>query len=207
MRIHQRRAVTLLEMLVTLAVVGVIFVGLGSLYSGAAGDFALASRVRERRFSREFLESELTWRLKAVPEDCLPTQAQLDASLISFADEKGVATRKVLAYDYFVNDTRINAFMPNDPGDPPPVNVNGTLITGRIQPRSGIIFQYQTNVYMFERAITGAQPSFRSMGSYQAFVDSQANRDAARLLAVGIDELEFDIESAPRRVRWTVRQN
>lgn len=204
----RRDAVTLVEMLVTLAVVGVMMVGLGSLYSGAASDFAMTARLRERRFSREQLESELTWRLKAVPPDCLPTQAQLDAGRITFSDEKGVVARDVLAYDYFVNDTRINAVMPGDPTDPAAVNVNGVSVTGRIQPRTGIVFQYQTNVYMFERAISAATgPSFRNQAPYQTFVDNPVNRDAARLLAIGIEELDFDIEAVPRRVRWTIRQN
>jgi prepilin-type N-terminal cleavage/methylation domain-containing protein len=207
MRTTRRHAVTLVELLVTLAVVGVMMVGLGSLYSGAASDFAMTSRLRERRFSREQLESELTWRLKAVPSDCLPTNDFVNANRISFADEKGVAARDVLAFDYFVNDTRINVDMPADPTDPPAVLVNGLSITGRIQPRTGLIFQHQTNIYMFERAITAGNPSFRAQAPYQGFVDSQVNRDASRLLAIGIDELDFEIEAAPRRVRWTIRQN
>lgn len=201
-----RRALTLIEMLITFVVVGVILIGLGSLYTSAASDFALTSRLRERRFSREHLESELSWRFKSVPEDCLPTSGQLAASLISFPDEKGVQSREVLAYDFFANDTRINAFMPPDPTDPAPVNINGTVITGRIQARTGIVFQFQTQVFMLERAITLSTTSFRGAGSYQAIVDNAANRAAARLLAIGIDELDFAIDDAPRRVRWTIKQ-
>lgn len=134
-----RSGVTLIELLVTMVVSSVVIIGLGSLFAGAAGDFERAARMREERYSRQSLESELAWRTKVVPPEFLPTGPRpSDAGgnsgqiprlgrppapgfQITFTDERGLQVRKVLAFDYLRNDTRTEVLVPdNPPGFVPP---------------------------------------------------------------------------------------
>src|SRR5262245_5421826 len=100
------RGVTLLEILVTLVVSSVVLLGLTTLFMASATDFNTAARLREERYSQELLESELIWRLRAVPGEFLPTDTRLAASTVTYTDETGAQVRKVLTYDYPRNDTR-----------------------------------------------------------------------------------------------------
>lgn len=179
---HARRGVTLIELMVTMVVSSVVLVGLMSLYMGAASDFRMAARMREERYGRQSLESELVWRLKTVPPDFLPSQDQLPATgstpgfTISYNDDRGAPqTRKILAYDYLVNDLRTRARL-NPPGFDLIFDPLGCSVRIPVEPASyaggppekvdvktAAIFQYGSAVYIVERPITTAAESFRML--------------------------------------------
>lgn len=207
-----RRGLTLLEILVTMVVSGVVLIGIGTLFMGATSDYAELARQREERYSRELLESELLWRLKQVPGNFLPTAATQDLAIINFPtpDLNGTTQGEFLAYDYLRNDIRTAVGLV--PAVPAPDNQPTTLlnsgpcgtlvIPAGVGVRTGLIFQWYTVVYVIERDITGdGAQSFRSMGpgAVQALVNATFTGAppggiiGPTPIGIGIQRLDFQI--------------
>lgn len=228
-----RRGLTLLEILVTMVVSGVVLIGLGTLFMGATSDYAELARQREERYSRELLEAELVWRLKAVPGEWLPTRAQQDAMRVNYTDDRTGAgvTGEYIAYDYVRNDVR-TAFGVVPPA-PNNVATNGIPVSGGgcsvnvpagISVRTGMIFQWFSVVYVVERDITGNPGnSFRNLGGgAQAFVNSlfapggpPAGLIGPTPIGIGIQTIDFTVrdpasgacdDQRQRRVEWRISQ-
>ena len=221
---HDNRGVTLIELLVTMVVSSVVLVGLGSIYMGAASDFRMAARLREDRYSRQGLEAELVWRMKNVPPDFLPSQAQLPLGgppdpgfTINYVDDAGVnQPRRILAFDYLVNDTRTKLSpFPTPPGwtlivDGPgcPVTVPRDVAPEKIDMKTAAIFQYQSAVYVVERPMTAVTDSFRMMarggalagplrGLFQTPPVPIPGATPPLPLAIGIDVFDVNIIDPP----------
>lgn len=180
----RNHGVTLVELLVTMVVSSVVLVGLGTLYVGASADFRRAAAMREERYARQGLESELVWRLKVVPPDLMPSGAQLPrvgtppaGFLINFIDDRNVAqVRRILAFDYLANDTRTRVpaafggliLSVDGTGcsvtipDPTP-GVYDVTEPEKIDVKTAAIFQFQSAVYWVERSILSDAESFRTM--------------------------------------------
>ena len=225
---HSRtRGVTLIELLVTMIVSSVVMVGLGSLYMGASADFRMAARMREDRYARQGLESELVWRMKVVPPDFLPSQTQLPlvgpsdpGFSITYTDESGaLQRRRVLAFDYMVNDVRTRmSGLANPPGLTLQVDgLPGCSVTvpqelpdvplgtpQRVDVKTAAIFQYQSTVYWVERPIRVPGESFRSLarigglaplltGMMQTPPVLPLNAPPPLPLAIGIDVFDVNV--------------
>lgn len=226
-----RRGVTLLEIMVTMVVSGVVLIGLGTLFTGAAGDYATLARTREERYSRENLEAELLWRLKAVPGEFLPTGGEFAAARVTWNDDRtGAAVLgEVLCYDYVRNDTRTRFGLapaaPNNVATPGlPVSGGGCSVDvpAGISVRTGMIFQWFSVVYVVERDITGTPAaSFRSPAGLQARVAdlfAAAGPPPGTIgptpLGIGVESIRFTIIDPPagcdlqrnRRVEWRITQ-
>lgn len=235
-RMHytKRQGLTLLEILVTMVVSGVVLIGLGTLFTGAAGDYSELARNREERYSRELLEAELLWRLKAVPGEWLPTQAQQDLMRVNFTDDRtGAAVQgEYIAYDYVRADQRNNLGQAFPPAQGPtgPIPVSGAAcpvtVPAGISVRTGMVFQWFSVVYVIERDITAAPGnSFRNLGGgAQAFIaglfapgftPAGSNVTGAPTpLGIGIQNLDFTVrdpggacdDQRRRRVEWRITQ-
>lgn len=198
------RGLSLLEVLVTFMVASVVLIGLGVVFTGAASDYVHWARLRESRYSRTQLETSLSWITRQVPpEGFRQTAASFTAGKIQFTDSDGLQNRTVLTYD--VNRNHVGNVV-QDTGDP----ANPRSDTWDV--RSGIIFQYFSAVYHYEDDQSALNPpSFNaaSTAALQTFVDDQANRDDSRLLAVGIERLDFNRVVLPDggiAIQWTLSQ-
>jgi hypothetical protein len=189
--VRSRRAVTLIEMLVSLISAGVVLGAAGLLLATMAEDLRNASAWREHYYSRGRANMEILWTMRQVPRRGL-RQGEYGGGSVSAAQtvslKDGLGPRGVITY---VRDlyTQTDA---------------GPLANDRSA--TGIIFKYYSVVYRFEcdfAAAAGlgipplaAYPSpagFNAMGSGQlkAWIESPGRISRCEILAVSVDT--FDV--------------
>jgi hypothetical protein len=179
----------------TMIVSGVVLIGLGTMVTGSTGDVAQWARLREARFARETVETELFWSMAAVPSDGYRSAAKWSEATITWTDALGSQTRQVLTYDFRRK------------------HLGTVRSTEGWEDWTGIVFQYYSMAYRFEslQSSNAPRPSFNdfSTGELQAWCSSQANLDRSEILATGVANLSFEQVAVPTggsSVHWTLIQ-
>jgi hypothetical protein len=193
MRTRRQQALTLVEILVTMIVSSVVLLSAVTMYSNAAGDFVLWSRLRERRFSQAQLDSDIGWLVWQVPPEGLRQNAAswAQATVISKDADGNNITRTVLTYEFSKTE--------------------GDFNPGLREEWTGIVFQHGSLVYKFETLRSGISPdSFNAFGTgqLQGFVDTR--RADCEILAIGVSELNFAPDTTgPNGIRatWTSKMH
>jgi prepilin-type N-terminal cleavage/methylation domain-containing protein len=224
MRHDRRSGLTLIEMLVTIVAAAVVIAGLATVVVQMLSDQKDISISREQAYARVRATGEITWTLKQAGRRGI---RQVFATHVRDADDPngpviagmddvggaiGVPWTGPRVYPGAIQARGVITYVIDNYDQP-----EAALDPARA--RTGIIYQFDSVVYRFERPMSaagvpgrvapaGVDPGdppvsfgsdrstsgFNSLnsGALAAFVNSAANRDQSEVLAIGVDRLEVN---------------